>query len=360
MHRLLGALAVLAVTFSLSATPHLTSVSPSVGFLYGGTHVTLLGDDLVGAFVHCTDQCQSPGVCPVSVLFGTTPAEVQYALPDRIVVIAPAHAPGTVSVTLKVTNRPTVTLDNAFTYDANAVVSAIDYARYLLPVYARDTSGGYGSRWASEWTVLNASSETLRIGGPFCGAISPCFPSTWAPGEYAQRAFYPGSYNGVFINVPKPLDHDVAQELRVRDVSRESEGWGTELPLVRTTEFRPAMYLIDVPTDPRYRATLRVYSDRSTNVRIRVVDQDAGPDPAPLDESVHALEDPGFEPEFRPRYLQLDPLTAAVRAAANGHPVRVEVFVEDDSIIDPPPSIWAFVSITNNDTQQVTTITPRR
>ena len=58
-----------------------------------------------------------------------------------------------------------------------------------------------------------------------------------------------------------------------------------------------------------------------------------------------------------PGYAQVDPLTAVVRAA--GARVRIEIFDPIAPIVSPPPPpIWAFVSITNNDTQQVTTITP--
>ena len=54
-----------------------------------------------------------------------------------------------------------------------------------------------------------------------------------------------------------------------------------------------------------------------------------------------------------PAYAQLDPLTPAVRAAGP------RVLVEVTSPVEDLP-LWAFISLTNNATQQVTAITPHR
>ena len=83
-HRVPGALAVLLLAFPLFAARDVTSISPAVGFPYGGTHVTISGTDLVEAFVHCDDECQNPGPCPVTVLFGDAAAEVAAAVPGHV------------------------------------------------------------------------------------------------------------------------------------------------------------------------------------------------------------------------------------------------------------------------------------
>ena len=361
LHRFLGPLAAVFTAFSLLAAPQLTSISPSAGFPYGGSHVTLLGSDLVAEFVHCEDKCQNPGVCPVTVLFGGVPGEVQYAIPDRILVIAPPHAEGNVDVTVKVTGRPTVTRTNFFTYDDNAESAAIDYARYLVPVVSSSTPGANGSTWVTETTILNASSHTAQLLGPFrCVIGSPtiCAQSGFAAGEYAQLDLEPrANGEGAFIYVPRPLDRDVAFESRVRDTSRTSENWGAEIPLVRVNEFAYAMQLLDVPTIPRYRATLRIYSSSPTRAHV-VIYQPFTQDP--IEEMTVELTGDVDNAGLFPLYAQLDPLTPAVRAVSNGNPVQIAVFADNDSLADPPPTIWAFVSITNNESQQVTTVTPHK
>ena len=61
-----------------------------------------------------------------------------------------------------------------------------------------------------------------------------------------------------------------------------------------------------------------------------------------------------------PAYLQLDPLTPAVRAS--GDRVRVAVDDLDEQASPGPPAapVWAFITITDNRTQLVSTITPNR
>lgn len=65
-----------------------------------------------------------------------------------------------------------------------------------------------------------------------------------------------------------------------------------------------------------------------------------------------------FDPTpLHPGYAEVDPLSPLVRAS--GQRVRIEV--EDPLrhvVSPPPPPIWGLVSITNNETQQVTMITP--
>ena len=60
---------------------------------------------------------------------------------------------------------------------------------------------------------------------------------------------------------------------------------------------------------------------------------------------------------FYPSYAQIDLLTPEVRAA--GPTIRVEVDNQGANVSPPLPPLWAFVSVTNNDTQQVTVMTPR-
>jgi hypothetical protein len=58
-----------------------------------------------------------------------------------------------------------------------------------------------------------------------------------------------------------------------------------------------------------------------------------------------------------PSYIALDPIPPAARAA--GGRVRIELTNYGANVSPPLANIWAFVSLTNNETNQVTLVTPK-
>jgi len=53
----------------------------------------------------------------------------------------------------------------------------------------------------------------------------------------------------------------------VRDLSRQAEAFGTEVPVVREKDWkRGSLSLLNVRSDPRFRITLRVYLEDETDV----------------------------------------------------------------------------------------------
>ena len=170
--------------------------------------------------------------------------------------------------------------------------------------------------------------------------------------------------DGAFLDVPiSANDPKPVMTLRVRDVSKSATSFGTEIHLPQMDEFQPVIDLIDVPTDERYRATLRIYgSNRGRqSVRVRIT---AAHNTTVIDERELTLLGLIVAPEFdapynrHPTYFQLDPLTRPVRAS--GDRVRVTVDVIGENVSPPPQPIWAFITITDNVTQLVSTITPSR
>jgi len=363
MRRILLAVSLLSAT-TLFAERNVTSISPNVGLTVGKTHVLIRGSELVPQFVHCQDQCQHPGACPVTVLFGTTHAEVLFALPEYIALEVPPRAEGAVDVTVRVDDHEDLVVANGFRFDSNAVAGEGDYDRLLVPVLGHEVPGANGSLWTTELTVHNAFSSRVVLRAPTCDPRLPivCPDTPIEPvGSKSLRVYE--SEVGVaaaFLYVPKAVSGALPMELRVRDLSRENEGWGTEIPIVRLSDFALTHQLLDVPTDPRYRATLRIYNAHEfpLPVKVTVFPPDGG-EPIEEKQVVLAGVDHVLPVEFplHPAYAQLDPLTSKVRASGHST-VRVEVTQDDDSLADPPVPIWAFISITNNETQQVTAITP--
>ncbi|HYH07287.1 MAG TPA: IPT/TIG domain-containing protein [Thermoanaerobaculia bacterium] len=334
----------------------LTHLDTTTGFTFGGSYLWIRGVDIVDTTISCEETCSGTSPCPVAVLFGDTPAHVWFAMPDIVAVTAPAHAEGVVDVTVRVPGKPDLVLASAYTYSRDAFrTRPEDYAFYLVPIVANRLAGAHGSIWVSEWSAFNASNERARLVG-----VEPTLES--GDTKMLQAATPVAGRDGAFVYVPRLLAAELAMELRIRDVSRAAEGWGTELPVVGRRSYARLHRLLDIPTDPRYRVTLRVYGDSNQTqpVTVRVYPLEGA---TPIDDRELDLAGVTWEEavdfSLTPAYLQLDPITDAVRAAGHER-VRIEVFTS--SFGEPPfePGIWTFASITNNATQQVTVITPRQ
>jgi hypothetical protein len=114
-----------------------------------------------------------------------------------------------------------------------------------------------------------------------------------------------------------------------------------EIPVVHREDFREGQVsLLNVPVDPRFRNTLRIYSLSRSAV---LIDLRFGNGP-----TQQLYLQPG-ESWFEPATLTF-----------TDFPLRGNGPATTRVVIDAPPGvpIWAFITVTNNDTQQITTITP--
>ena len=349
----------------LGAAPVIDNLSTTSGFRFGQTRVVITGS----GFATSTRVCVDIEGCPVKVFAGNVPAYVREVSPTSLVVYVDPSAdgqpvPSGTSVTLRVVvpGQGEATWPRFTFYDA---VDAMDnYTRYLVPITGEVISGANGSRWTGEFTLFNASAHTAVIPGPFSppGILAPVIPMQ---AEILRRRteksvlYGSGAGAGAFIHVPNPLADAVKKSLRVRDLSKNAASWGTEVPVVSVEETSHFITLIDIPTDPQYRATLRVYHWEAgtfgSEVSVYAPDRE---EPIARYHLEARSGGTGFEgePPLYPAYAQVDLLTPAIRAA--GPTIRVEIDDYAWRFSPPPPQIWAFVSVTNNDTQQVTVITP--
>lgn len=241
------------------------------------------------------------------------------------------------------------------------------YTRYLIPVASIDAPGAHGSRWRTELTAHNSRDHELEVRGLFCPpttgllfcgdeSIPPHVSETLHP-----RPSFDGR-EGAFIYVPDDphAPGPFVATLRVRDLSKNAESFGTEIPIVKLADFAQFIVITDVPTDPRFRATLRIYNANETprEVVMRVYTLTGTTPLVERSVSLTGILPIVFDPfPSHPGSTQIDPLTGIARAEDG----RVRIEIEDPirHIVSPPPApIWALVSITNNETQQVTTIRP--
>jgi hypothetical protein len=161
----------------------------------------------------------------------------------------------------------------------------------------------------------------------------------------------------------------------VQDVSRQSETWGTSIPVLRERDVRTArLQLLDVPADTRFRSALCVYDFDSVNdspssaVRFRIYDMcgvgtgDRNCSNSAIVDTVITLP-PGFPARgsfpVYPVSAMIGNLVDAFPEPANVKPNMSLGGPVDIDPVTPGLRFWAFVSATNNETQHVTVIAPQ-
>ncbi len=247
------------------------------------------------------------------------------------------------------------------------------YERFLLPVFIGQTPGTNGSLFSTSLTVFNTSvSYDLRIWGleEHCGVNVICPPPDYAEPvvvrPYAAEGVFfegpvilPNGNPGRFVYVPKTEANRFAATLRAFDVSRSSQNYGTQMPVVRESDFsNEPIALPDVPMRPPFRNTLRIYSTTPTKAYVWFAGPEIIGSPTitpPAGQEVILRE--GMN-EFDPAYAQF------TRFEEYPHNLTVVVQPGEPSClgcVPPPPAakLWAFITVTNNDTQHITTIFPQ-
>lgn len=243
---------------------------------------------------------------------------------------------------------------------------SFQWERILIPLYVQSpVDGALGSRWTTELSVVVRGEGWPLIGGYYFSPcrVNPCLPPPVPPG----LTFYPSlgetKMQGAYLLVEAPYVQDVHANLRARDLSRQATDWGAEVPTVREAQApRGAFELLDIPANQGYGVMLRLYhfgvgnipSTLSVVVRLFQArpEQHVANGEVPLDlliaEFPIAVEGGS---NSTPGYAEIPNLT--VPAPYDTGRYRVEVSGPDGS------RIWGFATITNNETQHVTVISPR-
>jgi hypothetical protein len=345
-------LAVVTLLFALAAPAafaqiEITSITPSSGPSTGGTVVTLKGDF---------------SAWPYYVYFGAVPAVSSERTDNNtIVAVTPPHLPGVAPINVFDYD---MVVGTTATFTFTGEVPEEHYERILVPLLTPPVFGAFGSEFHTDLRLTSKNpSRTLRLFGlrPPCGDTAP-IPNPICSWDPANDVMYvsPGSdlgpegidyfgEPGRFIYLSKTDAASLAGNLRVHDVSRAGLNYGTEIPLVRFREFQQeTILLLGVPGDPRFRNTLRIYGN--TNMPMTVTVQGL----PPVEVQLTGADDAGFQPSY-------GSLTIPPRAGTEPYWVRID---------GPPPasgpsppiyfgSFWAFISVTNNETQVISTITPQ-
>lgn len=244
------------------------------------------------------------------------------------------------------------------------------FKRFLVPIHIGSTPGAHGSVWKSEtWIHYSGLETTEMMPRPFCfaglcplgGDLKPGLPAV--PFHHFSSFYDPFPEHAFLVHIETQHAAHVAFASRVRDISRMSDSAGTEVPVVREEDMRASpLYLLNIPVDAKFRSMLRLY---------------ALPDLDEIEVDVRYLRRYQEREEFAVVLVRQDRIRLRIPAPIAGfrlHPAMAEVgdlqnlpeiaalnaFWIDVVPVSPGARIWAFASITNNDTQQFTLVTPQR
>jgi hypothetical protein len=325
------------------ADPQPFRIRPAVAFNAGGP-VRIERTD--GRDV-CGGQC--------TFLFGGIAGTLPtYHTDGSVTVHAPALAPGVHDVSIVFPAAPTITAKGAWYVFDESIKSHVDRSQFehvLIPLLFNGP-GANGSQWRSELVIANNSPSPIPL-----GYIDRTPSQIWrnyalAPQAYQTDFGFLHPFGSVLL-VPRRGAEGLAMSLRVRDVSREAEGFGTEIPIVREQDMAEhrGVTLLNVPLDTKYRAKLRVYAilpdARATDVLLQIKPR-AG-ELATSTRFVPLRRDCGGLNQAcsdTPLYGEFD-----LPNVANGR-ADLQLGTVHGALL------WAFVSVTNNHTQQVTVVTP--
>lgn len=204
------------------------------------------------------------------------------------------------------------------------------------------TEGAFGSRWEVRHEWRNTDDEPICYSVGLFGGIPE--PTCLEAGASQSLAF--GAATPWWVYFYGRVEN-MQFNITARDTSRETHTWGAEIPVARLSRFREEnLELLGIPTAPAFRRHLRLYAlAENITLAVRVWDSVANAT-APLDEKTyhftlhnnHATV--AFEQEFPTVFRTSRVRLQIERIAGSGR-------------------FWAFISVTNNDTQHITTISPQ-
>lgn len=240
---------------------------------------------------------------------------------------------------------------------AAAIVAVSSFAqsgteRILLPIFSPPVHGAHNSEFITEFHALNDSGTTITLEGVEEPCPFTCIPAT--PGRYElkpEEQIGPGDLAltgnpGRFIVVDSDQLHSLWMNLRVRDVVQGGSNYGAEIPIVRESDFIiNRINFIGVPTDSRFRNTLRIYSTGTIPVLVTVGNR------PPVRVVLNKTAD-----LYSPAYALFNDLPV------DAGPLRVTIDADPDfvSLLPIEIPLWAFITVTNNSTNVITTITPQQ
>jgi hypothetical protein len=354
---------------SLASLLLATSLTAQTAKLIGTTSGSTAGGDLITIETSGIQYgCTIPHCPHLGVFIDTLRIDVPDTSGNPTVhIISPPHDAGPVTITVAGPLQPPV-VAGTFTYVAPKQSPLTNYERVLIPVTIDPripVNGAAGSRWTTELVARNVAPYygNALFGNPDCKLLAPaaeaCLLDIGLQSKTAVNLSDPVHSQfpfGLILWLQKGITDTTTFSLRLRDISRAAVDAGTDIHVVRESDLVSVAQLLNVPIDHTSRAALRVY------------DLGGPPFPASIgiyvyrpNESVpiasrgvnFAYPSGGSAPAYS-GFFTIDDLAREFPQLAE----RTYV-IEVETSRAPEKTMWAMVSITNNETQHVTMITPR-
>lgn len=248
---------------------------------------------------------------------------------------------------------------------ASPLICGVDPARMqavLIPIVADSgRPGAYGTYWRTELSLINnAPVDVLAFTlDPVLCRLPECAPPLVSSG--AARTIPLDAATSLparMLYIERAWADQIHFQLRVQDMSRQSETWGTSVPVVREDEWLTDEFSFTrVPVRDDFRVALRLYAPRRQHAEVLVtIESELGGTDLPLAElpvRLRYFDDPGTEdfPQV-PAYAEILNLDSLFEPR-EGDRLRVTI-----RPLTPDLRYWATISVTHNATQHVTVLSP--
>lgn len=340
-------LLALSLALPLAADPVITSISPTSGPVAGGTTVTIKGTGFSNNCIICSPPFSNP-----DVYFGFTLAKsVRFIDSTTIEAVTPAHLPTTAAVRVRQLDgsRTEGLLPSAFWFYGHAEEA---FETILFPIFMRPSDGAFGSRFEATARVAGRSLgffPNLYGIDTTCYTFTPTIDPLQPVKMGSERQLLTGCSQSVGRLFYTLKGNHVAAGLRVRDTSRQGSSHGVEVPVVKWDDFsNNGLAFLGVPADPRFRKMLRVYA---------IGDRDAVPSMTINGKHWTQLRIPPST-LWEPGYVEFTDFPQDLPADSTFELRLVQPTVPGQPPSPGIPVIWGFLSVTNNDTQEITIISP--
>ena len=251
--------------------------------------------------------------------------------------------------------------------------NATDYKMYLLPLDSEIVEGANGSRWYTDTTMLLRSETNVDVRPEICElVVLDCTVSEPVPlnEPFAFYALSPRTL-GQYVYVPVADADKVNANTRTYDSSRSTSTGGAEIPFVAEDDFASGTTsLLGIPLEPDNRYTLRIYDAEGRGGRVLVHVYAQVPFDPPRSGNQEKKPRKTFAVNLLPgglphettttALLPVHPATAQINPIAGIDLAGVHRLRIDIEPLDQGLRLWSFVSITNNRTHHVTTVSQRK
>ncbi len=230
------------------------------------------------------------------------------------------------------------------------VANPSGFVTALVAINPGTVPGAFGAQWTTTLWASNNSDADANIGCVYAGegcTVLRAHTTVQIPAPAGLT--HPGFFmNAVFIPVVQPTPPNaISFDLRVTDSVTAPHSAGTEIPLVRPNDFVPVVVIASVPLNGHSRSKLRIYGLANGSVTVRAIGDIQNREYLNTSLTLSSADTPGPMMQF-PSYAEIDLPSGT---APDDTAMRVEV--------DGTMKVWAFVSVTDDESQQLTIVAPQ-